>query len=204
VAEQIRFNKVFLREQKQKMAMYERFLPALEARKQQLIMELSAIRENIGYQQELGNRIMEEINTWASLYWDMEQMLKFHIAIREIRSVPRNVAGLRIREFREVVFDSPGYSLFNTPYSFDIVLNVTRQAISLREHTRILKEQERILLDGFRKTSQRINLYEKRLIPQCREAIRRVTVYLQDQQAAAVGVAKAAKRLTEEASYYSG
>jgi V/A-type H+/Na+-transporting ATPase subunit D len=204
VAEQIRFNKVFLREQKQKMAMYQRFLPALEARKQQLIMELSAIRERIRGQQEIQAEILAEIGDWTALYWDMDQMLRFYITVREVRSVARNVAGLRIREFKEAVFDNPGYSLFSTPYSFDIVLNVTRQAISLREHLRILKEQERILLDGFRKTSQRINLYEKRLIPQCREAIRRVTVYLQDQQAAAVGVAKAAKRLTEEASYYSG
>jgi V/A-type H+-transporting ATPase subunit D len=202
MADQIRFNRVFLREQKQRMAMYQRFLPALEARKQQLIMEMTVIRENIRDRQELQGKVLEEIGTWTSLYWDMEQMLRFFISIREIRSIPRNVAGLRIREFQEAVFDNPGYSLFSTPYSFDIVLRMTQEAISLREHIKILQEQERILLEGLRKTSQRINLYEKRLIPQCREAIRRVSVYLQDQQAAAVGVAKAAKKLSEEASYY--
>jgi len=101
----------------------------------------------------------------------------------------------------EVVFDDPPYSLFATPYSFDEVLSKTREVISLREHIKILKEQEEILMAGFRKTSQRINLYEQRLIPGCREVIRKVTVYLQDQQAAAVGVAKVAKRLSEEASY---
>ncbi|MCG7851809.1 MAG: hypothetical protein MIO92_04750, partial [Methanosarcinaceae archaeon] len=58
------------------------------------------------------------------------------------------------------------------------------------------KEQEKVLYQGFLKTSQRINLYEQRLIPKGREAIRKITVYLQDQQAAAVGVAKVAKRLS--------
>jgi vacuolar-type H+-ATPase subunit D/Vma8 len=65
----------------------------------------------------------------------------------------------------------------------------------------MLKEGERVLYEGFRKTSQRINLYEQRLIPGCREAIRRIVVYLQDQQAAGVGVAKVAKRLTEAAMH---
>lgn len=202
MAERIRLNKVSLREQKQKMSMYERFLPALEARKQQLIMQLAIIRTNIRTQRELMEIKLEEIRSWASLYWDIEQVLRFYIAIREVRWVSRNIAGLKIREFSEVVFEDPGYSLFRTPYSFDYVVERTREAISLRERIKILEEQELVLLDGFRKTSQRINLYEKRLIPQCRDSIRRISVYLQDQQAAAVGVAKVAKRLSEEASYY--
>lgn len=204
MAERIRLNKVSLREQKQKVAMYERFLPALEARKQQLVMQLTVIRKNIRDQRNLMEKMLEEINSWASLYWEMEQMLRFYIAIREVRFASRNVAGLKIREFIEVVFDDPGYSLFRTSYSFDVVLKRTREVISLREHIRILEEQEFTLWEGFRKTSQRINLYEKRLTPQCREAIRKISVYLQDQQAAAVGVAKVAKRLGEEASYYAG
>ncbi len=204
MAERIRLNKVSLREQKQKMTMYERFLPALEARKQQLIMRLVVIRTNIREHRELLEIMLEEIRSWASLYWDMEQILRFYITIREIRCASRNIAGLKVREFKEVVFHDPGYSLFMTPYSFDTVLKKTREAISLREHIKILEEQEQILLDGFRKTSQRINLYKKRLIPQCKEAVRRISVYLQDQQAAAVGVAKVAKRLSEEGSYYVG
>ncbi len=203
MAERIRLNKVSLREQKQKMAMYERFLPALEARKQQLVMHLASIRNTIREQREVMEAILKEIESWASLYWDMEQVLRLYIAIREIRFSSRNIAGLRIREFTEVVFHDPRYSLFRTPFAFDTVLQNTREAISLREHIKILEEQERILMEGFRKTSQRINLYEKRLIPECREAVRRIAVYLQDQQAAAVGVAKVAKSLTEEGSQYA-
>lgn len=202
MAVRIRLNKVSLREQKQKMAMYERFLPALEARKQQLIMQLAMIRANILKERELMEAMLEEMSSWASIYWDVERVLRFYVVIREIRCASRNIAGLKMREFKEIIFDEPGYSLFATPYSFDVVLERTREAISLRERIKILEEQEEILLDGFRKTSQRINLYEKRLIPECREAIRRISVYLQDQQAAAVGVAKVAKRLSEEASYY--
>jgi V/A-type H+-transporting ATPase subunit D len=132
----------------------------------------------------------------------MKDILPFFISIRDVSIHLKNVAGLKVPEFQEVVFDAPPYSLFATPYSFDEVVIQTREAISLRERIKILKEQERILSEGFRKTSQRINLYEQRLIPEGREAIRKITVYLQDQQAAAVGVAKVAKTLSEEGSYH--
>jgi len=131
----------------------------------------------------------------------MQNRLPFFVASREVRFKLKNVAGLKVPEYQEVIFDELPYSLFTTPYSFDLVLLRTREAISLREHIRILREQEKTLSYGFRKTSQRINLYEQRLIPDCREAIHKVTVYLQDQQAGAVGIAKVAKRLREEALY---
>ncbi len=201
MAERIRLNKVSLRDQKQKMAMYERFLPALEARKQQLIMQIALVRKNIQIQRDRMDGVLTEIHTWSPLCREAEETLHYLLAIKEVRFVTRNVAGLRIRDFMEVVFSDEEYSLFRTPFSFDTVLQKIREAVSLREQIKLLEEQEDILTEGFRKTSQRINLYEKRLIPQCRETIRRISVYLQDQQAAAVGVAKVAKRLNEEASY---
>ncbi len=201
MAERIKLNRITLREQKQKLFLYERFLPALEARKQQFLMQLAIVRKEIGEQQDVMQKQLEEIARWSSLYWNMTTILPFFISLREIRRHVKNVAGLKVPVLEEVVFDDPPYSLFATPYSFDEVLSKTREVISLREHIKILKEQEEILMAGFRKTSQRINLYEQRLIPGCREVIRKVTVYLQDQQAAAVGVAKVAKRLSEEASY---
>lgn len=201
MAERIKLNRITLREQKQKLLLYERFLPALEARKQQFLMQLAIIRKEIGEQRSAMDKKLEEIALWSPLYWNILTVLPFFISLREIRRHVKNVAGLKVPVFEEVIFDDPPYSLFATPYSFDEVLAKTREVISLREYIRILKEQEGILLAGFRKTSQRINLYEQRLIPDCRKIIRKVTVYLQDQQAAAVGVAKVAKRLSEEASY---
>ncbi|GAB6271048.1 MAG: V-type ATP synthase subunit D [Smithellaceae bacterium] len=197
MAERIKLNKVSLREQKQKMALYQRFLPALEARKQQFLMQLGVVRKDIRKQENALAQLIADMALWAPLVRDMEGQLKPFIKIRQIRVALHNVAGLKIPLFEEVVFEDPSYSVFATSYSFEIVLERLREAIRRREKLKILLEQERILADGFRKTSQRINLYEQRLIPECREALRKIAVYLQDQQAAAVGVAKVAKRLLE-------
>jgi V/A-type H+/Na+-transporting ATPase subunit D len=197
MAERIKLNKVSLREQKQKLALYQRFLPALEARKQQFLMQLSIVRKEIRQQEESLAVLLVEISLWSALIRDLEGLLKYSLEIREVRFSMHNVAGLKIPRFQEVIFKDRVYSVFATAYSFEAVLARLRDAIRLREEIRILRKQERILSDGFRKTSQRINLYEQRLIPDCCEALRKIVVYLQDQQAAAVGVAKVAKRLSE-------
>jgi V/A-type H+-transporting ATPase subunit D len=199
MAERIKLNKVSLRTQKQKLAMYQRFLPALEARKQQFLMQLAIVRKQIVEQEARLKDIMQEIATWSALYGDLGPLLRYFIQIEEIKSSVRNVAGLKVPQFHGVEFSDPPYSYFATPLSFEEVLRQSRNAIECREAIRMLKEGEQVLFEGFRKTSQRINLYEQRLIPDCREAIRKIVVYLQDQQAASVGVAKVAKRMTEAA-----
>ena len=197
MTERIKLNKVSLREQKQKLGLYRRFLPALEARKQQFLLQLGVVRKDIQMRQEALTDLLKEIEPWSALIWDHEPLMRYFLEIEEVRSSVHNVAGLKIPRFEKLIFSEPPSSVFATAYSFETVLDRLRAAISLREELRILKEQEKIISDGFRKTSQRINLYEQRLIPQCREALRKIAVYLQDQQAAAVGVAKTAKRLSE-------
>lgn len=199
--ERIKLNKVSLRVQKQRLALYERFLPALEARKQQLLLQLARVRQEILVQQQALDTLMREMAQWSSLFHDVGPLIRCFTAIEEVRFTVRNIAGLSVREFLGVRFTEPAYSLFATPYSFDDVLHQSRDVVTRREAIRLLREQERILFEGFRKTSQRINLYEQRLIPDCRGAIRKITVYLQDQQAAAVGVAKVAKRMAARSAY---
>jgi V/A-type H+-transporting ATPase subunit D len=201
MAERIKLNKISLRTQKQKLAMYQRFLPALEARKQQLLVQLAVVRARIAEQEDRLQEIMREISAWGALLADMGPLVRPFIEVREVRSSFHNVAGLQVPLFHGVAFAEAPYSYFATPPSFEEVIRQSRRAIECRAEIRMLREGERVLYEGFRKTSQRINLYEQRLIPGCREAIRRIVVYLQDQQAAAVGVAKVAKRLTEAAMH---
>ena len=174
MAERIRLNKVSLRSQKQKLAMYERFLPALEARKQQFLLKLAEVRGEISRQEARLREILEEIRKWAALYGDIGPFLRYFIEVKEVEVKINNVAWIEVPQFDGVVFNDPQYSFFATPPSFEEVVQRSREAIECREAIRVLEEAERVLFNGFRKTSQRINLYEQRLIPNCREAIRKI------------------------------
>ena len=75
-----------------------------------------------------------------------------------------------------------------------------RDAVSLKEAYKVLEEQHRLLSAELRTTSQRVNLFEKVKIPECRENIRRIRIMLGDLETSAVARSKIAKRKAEEAA----
>src|SRR5665647_1065514 len=119
MAQRIKLNKVSLREQKQKMALYQRFLPALEARKQQFLMQLAVVRKDIREQEDALVQLKADISLWAPLVRDMENVLRPFVEIRQVRVSMHNVAGLKIPLFKEVVFADLSYSAFAAAYSFE-------------------------------------------------------------------------------------
>ncbi|MBU1355162.1 MAG: hypothetical protein KJ620_01185 [Candidatus Edwardsbacteria bacterium] len=194
--ENIKLNKVSLREQKQKLGMYQRFLPALEARKQLFLLQQSQVRKAIQEKFLQLEASLKAAETFSPLFREMEGILRPFLEIEQLKSSVKNFAGLRVPQLDGIVFHQPAYGFFDTPYSFEAVRDTARNIIYLKTELKFLQDQDLLLTEGLRKTSQRINLYEQRLMPDCRDAIRHINVYLQDQRAVAVGVAKAAKRLS--------
>ncbi len=196
MAERIRLNKVSLREQKQQLGLYQRFLPALEARKQMFLLQLGEVRRQAQAKAGQLEAALGVAVRFSGLLRQMEPLMKEQTRIERTETSIVNFAGLRVPHLDRLVFEDRPYGLFETPYAFEAARDSLRAIIVLKTELAFLRRQEELLFEGLRKTSQRINLYEQRLMPDCREAIRRINVYLQDQRAVSVGVAKAAKRLS--------
>lgn len=194
--ENIKLNKVSLREQKQKLGMYQRFLPALEARKQLFLLQQSQVRKAIREKSLQLESSLKTAGVFSPLFREMEGIIRPFLEIEQLKSSVKNFAGLKVPHLDGIVFRQPAYGFFDTPYSFETIRDMARRIIILKTELKFLQDQDSLLSEGLRKTSQRINLYEQRLMPDCRDAIRHINVYLQDQRAVAVGVAKAAKRLS--------
>lgn len=195
MAERIKLNKVSLREQKQQLGMYQRFLPALEARKQMFLLQLAEARRQSRAKRAQLRSAMDKAGELAGLLHQMDTLVIPHLKVERVESSMKNFAGLKVPHLERVVFAERSYGLYETPYAFEAVRDTLRRLIVLGTEINFLERQEELLTEGLRKTSQRINLYQQRLMPDCRDAIRRINVYLQDQRAVAVGVAKVAKRL---------
>jgi V/A-type H+-transporting ATPase subunit D len=73
-----------------------------------------------------------------------------------------------------------------------------QKLIRLRVERQIIEEQHRLLSDELRTTSQRVNLFEKVKIPECKENIRMIRIFMGDQQTAAVARSKIAKNKSVE------
>ncbi len=197
----IKFTKTEKKAQQDALKQYLRFLPTLQLKKQQLQNEVrrSAVRldRNSAEQSELVERIRNFISLYAP-----EEDVKMMIAGVKIVKVNRsveNIAGLRIPEFASVEFAPFEPDLFATDWFVDDAVDCLRKAVSLGEERKVLAERHRMLSDELRVTSQRVNLFEKVKIPECRENIRRISIMLGDLDTSAVARCKIAKKKTAAA-----
>lgn len=193
MAEKIKLNKNTLREQKQMLSLFLEFLPTLELRKQQLQTELRKLDKVIRDKEEALRGLLEGASPWSPLLAKTLPWVKPLVALQDVETHVGNVAGVKVPVFDRVVFEPVKYSLVATPPMYDAAIEYFQAAISAREELEVTRQQREMLRRELIKTTQRINLYEKLMIPETRENIRRIKVYLGDQQTAAVCRAKIAK-----------
>ena len=99
---------------------------------------------------------------------------------------PGNLAGVAVRTLKEIRFRRTPPDLWATPVWLDEGLATLETLLRLRIERRLLEETLRLLAEELRTTSQRVNLFEKVKIPECAENIRRIRIFLGDENTSAV------------------
>jgi V/A-type H+-transporting ATPase subunit D len=189
----IKFTKGELKKQRDALSQFRHYLPTLQLKKQQLQVKISEAR-NVFSQLESKLKILEEkIKKWAGLLTEESVDLKQHIEPTKIETEETNIAGATIPVFKGVDFKTADYDYYETPMWVDRAIEQLREMVKLLIEMKIVEQQIKILQKELRVTTQRVNLFEKIKIPECIENIRRIRIYLGDQQANAVGIGKVAK-----------
>jgi len=196
--EKLKYNKTALKAQRDALGKYRKFLPILQLKKMQLQIVLRQLEPEIARKTGILGSVAEGVRPWARLLTDPAVDVRDFLEILQVRTDTDNIAGVEVPEFREVVFRERPYSLFVTPPWLDTAVENLRKMIAVREEIRVLKEKESRIREELRTTTQRCNLFEKKLIPELRENIRKIKIFLGDQETAAVGRAKIAKAKTQE------
>jgi V/A-type H+-transporting ATPase subunit D len=197
----IKLTKNELKKQKDSLKMFKRYLPTLQLKKQQLQMEIRAIE---GRQRELGaarDALRVEFMRWIAVFSEGDAARDADglplLAVDEVKTEKGNIAGVEIPIFRAATFRMREYDLFSTPLWVDSALDRLSRMMTLDLEIRVLEEQTEKLRHEFRITTQRVNLFEKIKIPEAAENIRRIGIYLGDQQVAQVVRGKIAKKNLE-------
>lgn len=193
----IKHTKTELKAQTDALKRYQRFLPMLQLKKQQLQMEILHQRLRITEKEESGRAETREASAWAGLLTDRTIDIKDYLKPYKIKTLSRNIAGIDLPVFEDVVFAPANYDLFLTPLWIDTAIEALRKLIALREEIGILKTGKAVLERELKVTTQRVNLFEKVKIPEAEEAIRRIKIFIGDQMTNAVGRSKIAKRKIE-------
>jgi V/A-type H+-transporting ATPase subunit D len=145
--------------------------------------------------------IVAGVSDWAALLSDPAVDVEEFLQIKEVAIKKDNIAGVEVPEFEKVSFIHKEYSLFATPAWLDNALVYLGRLVAAREELKVLFKKESLLREELRITTQRVNLFEKKLIPELKENIRKIKIFLGDEETAAVGRAKLAKgKLQKEAA----
>jgi len=196
--EKLKYNKTALKAQRDALGKYKKFLPILQLKKMQLQIVIRQLEPEIARKKDTLSSVAEASRPWSRLLTDPGVDVFDYVRVREVVTDTDNIAGVEVPEFRDVLFEEKDYSLFATPSWLDTAIENLRKMIAVREEIRVLQEKEARIREELRTTTQRCNLFEKKLIPELRENIRKIKIFLGDQETAAVGRAKIAKAKTQE------
>jgi V/A-type H+/Na+-transporting ATPase subunit D len=193
MADKPKFNKTALKGQRDALAKYQKFLPILLLKKMQLQLVIRQMEPVLEAKRRELDETLTSVRPWARLLSEPLAEIEDYLQIDQVRTKKDNIAGVEVPEFDEVVYKDFLYSLFATPVWLDKAVAVLRRLVALREELKVLLTKEALLKEELRTTTQRVNLFEKKLIPELRENIRKIKIFLGDEETAAVGRAKLAK-----------
>ncbi len=190
----IKLTKNELKVQKDALKMYRRYLPTLTLKKQQLQSEIRTIELKANAVRKEKEMLEQGFRDWIAVFSEMDAFPEGIITVSNIRKGMGNIAGVNIPTFEGADFSRGDYDLYETPLWVDIAANHMEKAISLDLEAEVLDEQVRLLEIELLATSQRVNLFEKVKIPETEENIKKISIYMADQQVNAVVRSKISKR----------
>ncbi len=174
--------------------MYRRYLPTLTLKKQQLQSEIRTIEAKAKAVRKERENLEAGFREWIAVFSETDAFPKGIITVRNIRKGTGNIAGVDIPTFEGADFERGEYDLYETPLWVDIAANHMETAMALDLEAEVLDEQVKLLEKELLATSQRVNLFEKVKIPETEENIKKISIYMADQQVSAVVRSKISKR----------
>ena len=201
----VKLTKNELKNQKDQLKQFQRYLPTLELKKQQLQtieMQIEAEKERV--QRELDGAA-DRLDGWIAVFsenasFPPEKQLDTLIKPERIVYGEENVAGVRVPVYKELKFEDETYDAADYPLWVDAAVEKLRDIARLDAQIKVLNRRHELISNELRSTSQRVNLFEKVMIPNAIENIRVISIYLSDQMTADVVRGKIAKKKLQEAT----
>jgi V/A-type H+-transporting ATPase subunit D len=188
----LRLTKNELKKQKDSLKRFKQYLPTLLLKKQQLQSEILKLRQKKQDLKQKKAYFKAKLFEWVDVFSEKTGIEKL-VSLDSILTETGNIAGIDIPVFTRVKFREEKYDLRKTPLWTDFGIRALKEMIEYNARLKILEEQNRLVREELRITTQRVNLFEKVMIPGTKENIKKIQIYLGDLQTAAVVTGKIAK-----------
>jgi V/A-type H+-transporting ATPase subunit D len=192
----VKLTKNELRNQKDQLKRFQRYLPTLQLKKQQLQMVIRQIEAEEAKKRAERDELTKRIDAWVDVFGE-DLGLEELVTVSNVKTSTGNIAGIDIPVFESIEYEDIDWDLFAMPVWVDAAIERVKELVAADAELEILEEQHRLIAEELRVTTQRVNLFEKVMIPETKENIRQIRIYLGDQQTAEVVRGKIAKKKIE-------
>jgi len=190
----LQLSKSALSREQKNLRTYKRFLPSLDLKRQQVMAERNEAARQLA-------QTRREINELRKAAGDINPMLSNRdvdltdlARITNVSLDVENVVGTRLPTLTAVTVEVRDYPLMGKPFWVDSTAQMLRQMLELRVRVQVEERRLALLEEAVKTITQRVNLFDKVLIPRAQQNIKRIQIYLSDLQTAAVVRSKIAKR----------
>jgi V/A-type H+-transporting ATPase subunit D len=190
----IAFNKSSLQKVREQMKLYKSLLPSLDLKRRQLTAELAKSKVKYEKSSEAVKAMMEEVGKKLPMLANEGIDLSGLVKAKEVKAREDNIVGVRIPVVDEVICEVTPYSMLVRRHWVDDLVEKLKQMAMLKAQEEAAKVQVQRLEVGLRRITQKVNLFEKILIPECKQTIARIQIFLGDNDRSAVVRSKISKQ----------
>lgn len=191
MAIKFQYNKTSLQDMNKQLKVRVNALPTLQNKEAALRVEVKKAK----YQAEALTKQLEEkfqaYENMVALWGEFDTSL---IRVKDIKLTTKKIAGVKTPVLEEVLFEMKGFSVFNKPKWFLDGLNVVKELTRVAIERDFFLRKTNLLDYARKKTTQKVNLYEKVQIPGYEDAIRKIKRFLEDEE----NLSKAAQKIVKQ------
>jgi len=191
MAIKFQFNKTSLNELGKQLKVRTRALPTLKSKE-------SALRAEVKRAKQRAEELVEELDSALASYDYMSRLWnEFEAGLISVEYVILDeikIAGVKVPELKEVIYSVKPYDTFAKPLWYGDGVEILKRLAQLGIESAVYVEKSKILDFQRKKTTQKVNLYEKVQIPGYVEAIRKIKRYMEDEE----NLSKASQKIVKE------
>ncbi len=196
MAIKFQYNKTYLQRLKKQLAVREKALPTLKNKEAALRSEVKKAKETA---EEFDRKLEKQLKEYqhAIALWD--EFDNELVRIDDVRLSVKKIAGVKTPVLEEVLFSIREFSLFNRPVWYLDGIHVAKQLANTALEREVFSQKMQLLEHARKKTTQKVNLYEKVQIPGFEAAILKIKRYLEDEENLSKAAQKIVKNRLEQA-----
>ena len=196
MAIKFQYNKTSLGELGKQLKMRQKALPTIKSKESALRLEVKKAK---GTAAEFERRLAElsaRYDYMVALWGEFDADL---LAVEDVELSTQKIAGVRIPVLQGVKFKEKSYDLFSSPIWLSDGVALLKELATLGLESQIADRKSEMLDYARKKTTQKVNLYEKVQIPGYEDAIRKIKRFLEDEENLSKSAQKSVKTTHQQA-----